>query len=96
MGTNSGAYELNHECASTHQSELLCCCEPFLNGTFCDYVISLDNYSLFRRDRGSNGGGLTKINYHCSGRSNLEFKILKCIWLEIKLQHNKPFIVLYI
>mgnify|MGYP006890307206 CR=1 FL=1 len=51
MGTNSGAYELNHECASTHQSKLLCCCEPFLNGTFCDYVISLDNYSLFRRDR---------------------------------------------
>ena len=51
MGTSSGAYELNHECASTHQNEFLCFFETFLNGTFCDYEISLDNYSLFRRDR---------------------------------------------
>jgi len=24
MGTSSGAYELNHQCASTHQNEYSC------------------------------------------------------------------------
>ena len=33
--------------------DMMCFCDTFLNDTFCGYDISLDNYSMFRRDSGS-------------------------------------------
>ena len=33
--------------------DMMCFCETFLTDTFCDYEISLGNYSRFRRDSGS-------------------------------------------
>ena len=75
--------EIKSTIADKH-NDMMCFCESVLNDTFCDYI-SLYNFSLFRRDRGSNSGGLVVYlnnNYHCSRRYDLESSLLECIWLE--------------
>ena len=53
---------------------------------------------MFRRDRGTIGGGLViyvKDIYHCTRRSDLESISLECICLEIKQQYLKPLLLCY-
>ena len=53
---------------------------------------------MFRRDRGTIGGGLViyvKDFYHCTRRSDLESISLECICLEIKQQYLKPLLLCY-
>ena len=43
--------------------------------SFSDHELSINNYNMFRRDRGAIGGGLViyvKYIYHCTRRSDLE------------------------
>ena len=69
------------------QLDVLCFCETFLNDSFSDHELSINNYNMFRRDRGTIGGGLViyvKYIYHCTRISDLESISLECICLEIK------------
>ena len=72
------------------QLDVLCFCETFLNDSFSYHELSINNYNLFRRDRGAIGGGLViyvKDFYHCTRRSDLESISLECICSEIKQQY---------
>ena len=40
------------------QLDVLCFCETFLNDSFSDHELSINNYNMFRRDRGTIGGRL--------------------------------------
>ena len=40
------------------QLDVLCFCEAFLNDSFSDHELSINNYNMFSRDRGAIGGGL--------------------------------------
>ena len=57
----------------------------------------INNYNMFRRDRGTIGGGLViyvKDIYHCTRRSDLESILLECICYEIKHQYLTPLLLL--
>ncbi|XP_060580125.1 uncharacterized protein LOC132736928 [Ruditapes philippinarum] len=73
--------------------------ETFLSDKFSNNEINLHNYQLFRRDRESNGGGIAlyvKSNLPCELRTDLDSSNIEAIWLEMKLEKQKPFIVGYI
>ena len=72
------------------QLDVLCFCETFLNDSFSDHELSINNYNMFRRDRCAIGAGrviYVKDIYHCTRRSDLESISLECICLEIKQQY---------
>lgn len=73
--------------------------ETFLSDIFSDSEISLNNFQLFRRDRKSNGGGIVlyvKSTLPCELRSDLEIEDIEAIWLEMKLDKQKPLLIGYI
>ena len=64
------------------QLDFLCFYETFLNDSFSDHELSINNYNMFRRDRGAIGGGLViyvKDIYHCTRITDLESISLDCI-----------------
>ena len=80
------------------QLDVLCFYETFLNDSFSDHEPSINNYNMFRRDRGTIGGELVifiKDIYHCTRRSDLESISLERICLETKQHYLKPLLVCY-
>lgn len=83
---------------SDQKFDILCFCETFLDFSHSNNEISLNDYEMYRRDRGTHGGGLViyvKNNYHCNRRTDLESASIECIWLEIKQHHCKPLLLCY-
>ena len=56
-GLISNLEELRHF-VSTRKASFICVCETFLTGAVPDSAITISEYSFFRKDRGSHGGGL--------------------------------------
>ena len=84
----------------SHQNniDILCICETFLNDTFSDTELQLENYQLFRKDRKTNGGGLViyvKENLRCSLREDLQVHDIEALWVEIKHESQKVFLLGY-
>ena len=78
--------------------DILCICETFLQDEFCNEEIQLENYQLFRKDRKSNGGGLVvyvKENLRCSQRDDLHVDGIEAMWLEVKHESQKAFLLGY-
>ena len=67
--------------------------KPFLSSNILDHQISIEGYTIIRRDRISKGGsGLIvyiKNDIECIRHKDLEQDIAKAIWLEIKLKQKK-------
>jgi len=64
------------------QLNVLCFCETFLNDSLPGHELSINNYNMFCRDRGSFYGELViyvKDIYHCTRRPDLESISLECI-----------------
>ena len=78
--------------------DILCICETFLNDTFSDTELQLENYQLFRKDRKTNGGGLVlyvKENLRCSLREDMQVNDIEALWVEIKHESQKEFLLGY-
>ena len=78
--------------------DILCVCETFLNDEFSSEDIQLQNYQLFRKDRKANGGGLliyVKENLRCSQRDDLHVDGIEAMWLEVKHEFQKAFLLGY-
>jgi exonuclease III len=81
---------------SNQNVDFLCLCETFLNDSFSDSELHIDNYRLFRKDRQSHGGGLliyAKEELPCIHRQDLESSSVEAIWLEVKRPNSKPFLI---
>ena len=77
---------------------VFCVCETFVDSTFCDSEIYINDYITFRKDRLRNGGGLVVyVNNHLKWvrRLDLESENIESIWLEIKLPSSRPFLIWY-
>ena len=75
---------------------IICLCETFLNDTFCDQEIHINDYTLFRKDRSSHGGGIVvyvKDNISCIRRQDLECDSLESIWLECQQSNSSSFLI---
>ena len=78
--------------------DVLCIFETFLNDTFSDSEIQLENYQLFREKRKKNGGGLViyvKECLQCSLRDDLQTEGIEALWVEIKQEALKAFLLGY-
>ena len=88
--------------SSENNIDILCISETKFNEfAHKTEAFIIDNYQIsFRRDRKFNlGGGLivfVKQGINCIRRNDLEYKDLELMWLEIKPNKCKPFIVGYI
>ena len=67
--------------------------ETWLDGRVSDNDISMNGYTLYRRDRrGDNHGGIcvyAKSTIYSKRRTDLELLDLECIWLELHCNHRK-------
>ena len=78
--------------------DILCLCETFLHAEFSDDELKINGFNSIRKDRPSNGGGLIiylKSHLTYIRRGDLETNELEAIWLEIKLNKQKSFLVCY-
>ena len=78
--------------------DIFCLCETFLNHQFSDNELQITDYNMFRKDRQSHGGGLmvyTKSNLACIHRDDLETEDTEILWLEVKNNRQKPFLLCY-
>ena len=78
--------------------DIFCLCETFLNQQFSDNELHITDYNMFRKDRQSHGGGLmvyTKSNLACIHRDDLETEDTEILWLEVKNNRQKPFLLCY-
>ncbi|XP_021364976.1 uncharacterized protein LOC110457857 [Mizuhopecten yessoensis] len=72
--------------------DIICITETHLDNSVADDDILLDNFDLYRKDRGAPGGG---INVYTSSllstcrRPDLEFQVGEVLWLEIQFPHRK-------
>ena len=79
--------------------DILCFCETFLHEQFNDTELKLSNYQLFRKDIPTNGGGLVmyvKNNLICSVQGHLQINGIEALWLEVKYENQKPFLLAYV
>ena len=85
---------LQHE-IQHHQPSLITICESFLTPNVPDSALSIDNYSFFRRDRGSFGGGVI-VYYRNSLRiqrmTQLEQQGHEAIWYKILAEQDMEII----
>ena len=75
--------------------DIFCLGETFLNDQFTDSELNIPNYNFVRRDRQSNGGGLI-IYYRNNLRVDLESSSVEMIWLEVRNNRQKPFLICYV
>ena len=79
-------------------NKILIFSETFLNNEFSDNELIIPGYEFIRKDRQSHGGGLivyTKSNLACIHRADLETTNTEMLWLEIKNNIQKPFLMCY-
>ena len=79
--------------------DIICLGETFLNDQYSDSELQIPNYNFIRKDRHSNGGGLIiyyKTNLACVQRADLESNGVEMIWLEIRNNKQKPFLLCYV
>jgi exonuclease III len=83
-----------------HQNiDILCLCETFLNNTFSNNELFIENFKMFRKDRDAHGGGLViyiKDDLHCIERIDLENSSVESLWLEVKQSNSKSFLLSYV
>ena len=83
---------------SQENIDIFCLSETFLTNEFSDAELNIPNYDCARKDRQSHGGGLiiyTKSNLPCSCRYDLEINHIEMLWLEVRHNKQKPFLICY-
>ncbi|MEW8548183.1 MAG: endonuclease/exonuclease/phosphatase family protein, partial [Candidatus Thiodiazotropha sp.] len=78
--------------------DFLCLCETFLHEEFSDHELKINGYNFIRKDRQGNGGGLIiyiKSNLSFLHRTDLETNDLENIWIEVKSNKQKSFLIGY-
>ena len=84
---------------SKQDIDILCLCETFLNDTFSENELNIDNYKLFRKDRHTLGGGLLiyiRDDIPCNHRNDLESTSIETLCIEIKQPNSKSFLLSYV
>ena len=69
--------------------------ETWLNSSVLDEEVSIPGYTIFRKDRGSKGGGVivyVRDNLSVIRRSDLERPDVEGLWLEITLPKSRSFL----
>ena len=91
--------ELNILLSQQSNIDILCICETFLNEEFSNQEIQLEKYELFLKDRKTNGGGLViyvKENLRCFLGEDLHVDGIEAMWLEVKNNNKKAFMLGYV
>ena len=91
--------EIKHIIHLNKGIDILGLCETFLNENFSENEFHLTNFQMFRKDRTTYGGGIlvyVKSDYPCWQRSDLENDNLETLWLEIKPDNQKSFLLCYV
>lgn len=82
---------------SANAPDIIGCCETFFNDIIPDTSIQVPGYTTVRKDRYSNmgGGWVIYINESISFERKEQFEIsgIETVWLEIKPDYKKPFII---
>ena len=71
--------------------DVICITESWLHNAISDDEIKMEEYTVFRRDR----GGVcvyVKNNLHVRRRNDIEIQNLECVWIEITT-HNKKVLI---
>ena len=79
--------------------DIFCLGETFLNDQYLDSELTIPNYNFIRKDRQSNGGGLIiyyKTDLACIRRVDLEINNVEILWLEVRNNKQKPFLLCYV
>ena len=79
-----------------HNIHILCLNETRLNSTILNVEIQISGYSLIRRDRDRNGGGVAiyVCNYiNVDVMDKFYYPGKELIWLKVKIPHHKPFLL---
>ena len=87
--------EISHVLHSK-QIHILCLNETRLSSLISDSEIAISGYSLVRNDRNRHGGGVAiyiSNNIHFNVRDDLNVTSKEVIWLSIKINHQKPFLL---
>ena len=76
--------------------DIICLTETWLDERTSNDTISLNEYNLYRRDRGGdNHGGIcvyAKQNVHSRRRQDIELPNIECLWIEVST-HNKKILL---
>ena len=78
--------------------DIMCFCETFLDSRIFDSVVEIEGFSLIRKDRPSNGGGiLIYVNSNLSVKRiyDLEHSAIESIWCELRYPNSKPILLCY-
>ena len=70
--------------------------ETRLDDSIKDTEIEIENYTLIRKDRDRNGGGVCvyiRADISFNVRSDMDNKSIEAVWVEINLPKTKPFLV---
>ena len=79
--------------------DIFCVGETFLNDQYSDSELTIQNYNFIRKDQQSHGGGLIiyyKTNLACIHRVDLESNNVEMLWLEIRNNRQRPFLLCYV
>ena len=88
-----------HELYSFIQSnkiDILAVCETHLDSSFADGEVTVDGFSIYRKDRNEFGGGvalLIRDHFPAKLRLDLMDNDIEAIWLQVHLPHLKPILV---
>lgn len=85
---------------STNAPDIFGCCETFFNNEIPNASIQVPGYTSVRKDRYGNigGGWVIYINESISFERKEQFEIsgIETVWLEIKPDYKKPFIICFV
>ena len=74
--------------------------ESFLDNSWPNAALAVENYNLFRADRpvGSGGGLLIYVpsQLPVKRRSDLELEGIECIWLELHFPRSRPCLICFV
>ena len=84
--------QLEELITNTHTFPIVALTETHLDGTVTDSEINIPNYTIHRKDRNRNGGGVAIYihnNLTATRRLDLEVPNLEIVWVEIKVDKHK-------
>ena len=70
--------------------------ETWLSDSITDAEVAVDNYTIFRKDRGSRGGGVAIYIpqlVRCFRRLDLELDDVEALWVELRTNNELPILV---
>ena len=76
--------------------DIFCVCETWLDDTVTNSEVHIDGYTVLRKDRNRNGGGVAmyvKNGIDFQTRDDLTQYDIESVWIEVKISKNEPLLI---